>query len=64
MIDYISATPVPAVSVQGEIVVGAALPAAVQLYEVPGSAYGYAIVNGAKVLVDVNARTVVYIHRV
>ena len=64
MINYISATPVPAVSVQGEVVVGAALPAAVQLYEVPGSAYGYAIVNGAKVLVDVNARTVVYIHRV
>lgn len=63
VIDYISATPVPAVAVQGEIVVGTVLPTEVQLYEVPGSAYGYAVVNGVKVLVDVNARTVVYIHR-
>jgi uncharacterized protein YraI len=63
VIQYISATPVPAVAVEGEIVLGAVLPAAVQLYEVPGAAYGYAIVNGNKVLVDMNSRAVVYIHR-
>jgi uncharacterized protein YraI len=63
VIQYITATPVPAVSVEGEIVVGAVLPAEVQLYEVPGSVYGYAVVNGVPVLVDTNARTIVYIHR-
>ncbi|MCB1499804.1 MAG: DUF1236 domain-containing protein [Bauldia sp.] len=63
VISYISATPVPAVAVEGEIVLGAVLPAAVQLYEVPGAAYGYAIVNGNRVLVDVNSRAVLYIHR-
>jgi hypothetical protein len=50
-------------AVQGEVVVGAVLPAAVQLYEVPGAAYAYTIVNGNKVLVDVNSRAVVYIAR-
>jgi hypothetical protein len=30
---------------------------------VPGSVYGYTIVNGAKVLVDMNSRAVVYIAR-
>lgn len=63
VLEYISATPVPAVAVEGELVVGAALPAAVQLYEVPGSVYGYAIINHNKVLVDVNTRAIVYIHR-
>lgn len=63
VLEYIAATPVPAVAVEGEIVVGAALPAAVQLYQVPGSVYGYAIVNGNRVLVDVNSRAIVYIHR-
>ena len=63
VIQYISATPVPAVAVQGEIVIGAVVPAAVQLYEVPGAAYGYAIVNGNKILVDVNSRAIIYIHR-
>lgn len=63
VLQYISATPVPPVALQGEIVVGAVLPAAVQLYQVPGSAHGYAVVNGHPVLVDVNTRAVVYIHR-
>lgn len=63
VIQYISATPVPAIAVQGEIVVGAVLPAEVQLYEVPNSAYGYTVVNGIPVLVDISARTIVYIHR-
>jgi hypothetical protein len=31
---------------------------------VPGSVYGYTIVNHNKVLVDVNTRAIVYIHRV
>lgn len=63
VLQYISATPVNPFAVQGEVVVGAVLPAAVQLYEVPGAAYAYTIVNGNKVLVDVNSRAVVYIAR-
>ncbi len=63
VVTYISATPVPAVAVEGEIVVGAILPAAVQLYDVPSSNYDYAIVNGNTVLVDESSRAVVYIVR-
>jgi len=63
VIDYISATPVNPFAVQGEVVVGAVVPAAVTLYQVPGSVYGYTIINHNKVLVDVNTRAVVYIHR-
>jgi uncharacterized protein YraI len=63
VLQYIAATPVNPFAVEGEVVVGAVLPAAVTLYEVPGSAYGYTIVNGNKVLVDVTSRAVVYIAR-
>ncbi len=63
VLEYISATPVNPFAVEGEVVVGAVVPAAVQLYQVPGSVYGYTIVNGTKVLVDVNSRAIVYIHR-
>lgn len=63
VLEYIAATPVNPFAVQGEIVVGAVLPAQVTLYQVPGSVYGYTIVNHNKVLVDVNTRAIVYIHR-
>lgn len=63
VLEYISATPVNPFAVQGEVVVGAVVPAAVTLYQVPGSVYGYTIINHNKVLVDVNTRAVVYIHR-
>jgi hypothetical protein len=53
---------VPPSAVTGEVV-GAVLPVAVALVAVPGSAYGYAMVNGVKVLADINARTIVYIQR-
>jgi uncharacterized protein YraI len=45
VLEYISATPVPAVAVEGEVVVGAVLPAAVQVYQIPNAAYAYAIVK-------------------
>jgi len=64
VIDYIAATPVDPYALEGEVVVGAVVPAAVTLYEVPNSAYGYTIVNGLKVLVDPASRAIVYIHRV
>ena len=49
VLEYIAATPVDPYAVEGEIVVGAVLPEQVTLYEVPGSPYGYTIVNGNKV---------------
>ena len=63
VVEYLAATPVPAVAVEGEVVIGAVLPVAVQLYDVPGTEYDYALVNGNKVLVDVNSRAIVYISR-
>jgi len=63
VVEYLAATPVPEVAVGGEIVIGAVLPTAVQLYDVPGTEYDYAIVNGNRVLVDVNSRAIVYIAR-
>lgn len=63
VVEYIAATPVNPYSVQGEVVVGAVIPAEVTLYEVPGSAYGYTILNGVKVLVEPSSRAIVYIYR-
>ena len=63
VVDYIAATPVDPYALEGEVVVGAVVPAAVTLYEVPNSAYGYTIINGLKVLVDPTSRAVVYIYR-
>ncbi len=63
VVDYIAATPVNPYAVEGEVVVGAVLPAAVTLYEVPNSQYVYTVVNGLKVLVDPTSRAVVYIYR-
>lgn len=63
VVQYISATPVPVVHVEGELVVGAVVPAAVQLYQIPNSTYVYAMINQVPVVVDPAARTIVYIHR-
>lgn len=35
----------------------------VQLYEIPNSPYGFAVVNRVRVLVDLNKRAVIYIQR-
>jgi len=61
VIAYVQATPVAAVNVTGEIVVGVVLPAELVLYEVPNAPYHYAVVNGATVLVEPATRKVVYI---
>jgi uncharacterized protein YraI len=63
VLEYIAATPVAPVAVAGEVVVGMVLPIAVALVAVPNSVYGYAIVNGVKVLAAIDNRTIVYIHR-
>ena len=63
VIEYIAATPVNPYAVQGEIVVGAVVPAEVTLYEVPGSPYVYTILNSVRVLVEPSSRAIVYIYR-
>jgi uncharacterized protein YraI len=63
VVEFIAAAAVDPVFVNGEVVVGAALPAAVQLYEVPSSPYAFAIINGQRVLVDPGTRTIAYINR-
>jgi uncharacterized protein YraI len=61
VVSYVTAQPMAPVYVTGEAVVGAVLPAAVEVYPVPQSPFAYAAVNGQKVLVDPTARRVVYV---
>ena len=70
VVSYVeTAQPPPAVSLQGNLVVGATLPSTVMLYPVPpdvyatngGQVYGYAIINGHRVIVDMRTRAVVAI---
>lgn len=60
---YIRTNPVEQVYLDGEVVVGAGLPEAVELRAVPDSDYVYAYVNGVPVVADANSRQVVYILR-
>lgn len=63
VVDYIAATPVDPYAADGEVVVGAVVPEAVVLTAVPNSPYGYAIINGVKVLVEPSSRAIVYVYR-
>jgi hypothetical protein len=51
------------VLLDGEVVVGAAVPDDVELYEVPDYEYRYTYVNQVPVLVQPDTRRVVYIYR-
>jgi hypothetical protein len=69
VVTYVATQSVPPVVVEGQLVVGATLPATVPLYMVPadvypaanGQLYAYATVNGQRVIVDPNTRVVVAI---
>ena len=63
VVTYVTQQTVEPVLVNGEVVVGATLPAAVPLYVVPQSPYQFTYVNGQKVLVDPVARQIVYVYR-
>lgn len=63
VVSYVTAQPVSPVLVDGEVMVGAALPAAVPVYPIPASPYVFSYVNGQRVLVEPSARRVVYIVR-
>ena len=51
------------VLVDGEVMIGATLPAAVPVYPIPASPYAYSYVNGQRVLVEPAARRIVYVVR-
>jgi hypothetical protein len=51
------------VIVNGEVMIGAVLPTAAVLYDIPASPYDYAYVNGQAVLVEPAARRIVYVVR-
>jgi len=58
---YLVRSPRPSMAVAGQVLVGATLPATVQLYDVPAYQYDYAYVNGVAVLVDPATRQILYI---
>jgi uncharacterized protein YraI len=60
---YVVSNPVTPVYLNGEVVVGAGLPADVTLAPVPDYQYQYAYVNGQPVLVEPQSRRVTYIYR-
>ena len=60
---YVMGNPVDQVYLDGEVVVGAGIPEAVVLTEVPDSEYSYAYVNGVPVIVERKQRQIVYIVR-
>ena len=51
------------VLVDGEVMVGASLLAAVPAYPIPASPYVYSYVNGQRVVVEPAARRIVYVVR-
>lgn len=63
VLSYVTGQPVQPVLVNGEVMVGAVLPAAVPVYPVPASPYVYAYVNGQRVVVEPAARRIVYVVR-
>jgi len=60
---YVRNNPVDPIYLDGEVVVGAGIPEAVELAAVPESEFSYAYVNGVRVLVERDQRRVVYIVR-
>lgn len=62
-ITYVSQNPVDPIFIQGEPIVGAVIPAEVELATVPDTTYLYTNLNGQPVLVEAESREIVYIVR-
>jgi uncharacterized protein YraI len=60
---YVTANRVEPVYLEGEVVVGAALPPSVKVYDIPQYQYRYAYINGRTVLVEPGSNKIVYIYR-
>jgi uncharacterized protein YraI len=63
VLSYVTQQAVQPVLVDGEVMIGAALPAAVPVYPIPASPYVYSYINGQRVLVEPAARRIVYVVR-
>ena len=63
VVSYVTQQAVAPVFVDGEVMIGATLPAAVPVYPVPASPYVYSYVNGQRVLIEPAARRIVYVVR-
>jgi uncharacterized protein YraI len=63
VVTYVRENPVEPVYLDGEVVVGAALPDTVTLVEVPDSPFRYVYVNGLPVVVDTETRQIVRVLR-
>jgi uncharacterized protein YraI len=63
VLSYVTQQVVQPVLVDGEVMIGATLPAAVPVYPIPASPYVYSYVNGQRVVVEPAARRIVYVVR-
>jgi hypothetical protein len=63
ILSYVTQQAVEPVLVDGEVMIGATLPAAVPVYPIPASPYVYSYVNGQRVLVEPSVRKIVYVFR-
>jgi uncharacterized protein YraI len=63
VISYVTMQAIQPVLVNGEVMVGASLPAAAPVYSIPSSPYMFSYVNGQRVLVEPTARKIVYVVR-
>lgn len=61
VVSFVAQQLIQPVIVDGEVVVGATLPAAVPVYPVPASPYVYSYVNGQRILVEPATRRIVYV---
>jgi hypothetical protein len=61
VVSYVTTQAIQPVIVNGEVMIGAALPPAVPVYSIPASPYMYSYVNGQRILVEPTGRKIVYV---
>jgi uncharacterized protein YraI len=61
VVTFVTQQTVTPVIVNGEVMIGAALPVAAPTYDIPASNYDFAYVNGQRVLIDPTGRRIVYV---
>lgn len=60
---YVTTNKVDPIYLEGEVIVGSALPANTKVYEIPNYPNKYAYINGRTVLVEPGTNKIVYIYR-